>query len=1548
MLTSKSKQQLRSVCARAEAFHSRRQPGLRRATGTLSARLACLAVAVGAVQVFPGTAALAISGTWSNTATGGSWGTAGNWFSGNVADGSGSTADFSALNLTADNTVNMSVSRTIGNLVFGDTTPSHDWTLLGNGFSLGMAVASGTPQITVNNQTTYLRTVLTGSQGLAKAGAGTLLLNGANVYAGGTTVNQGTLGVYSTGASLPTGGNVTVNSGATFNYGYGNTINNSGSAIGTLTLNNGTYRVPAGTGDFYLNQLVIGATGGTIDLTGTTNYWTHFTGAGAGITVNADSTWTGAGTSQIRNDTSALLPIAINSGTVTSSVNFANGTAGFGYRLSQPNYLAELYLKSPTSGNTADFRIESSTLQVDDMAALGSGTITLAGSVISAGQVDTTATLRYRGTTAGSSKALTLDASGGVIFLSTSTVGATLTLNGLISETGGTGRGLTVNGGTASQGVLALTAANTYTGPTAVNFYGIVSIPTIANGGVASPLGASSNASANLRLGGGSNGGDGTLRYTGPTASTDRGATLQNASFKSTLDVATAGTTLTMSGQIVGPGALTKAGAGTLLLTGTANTYANGTTVDAGTLAVGASGAVLPSGKNLTVNSGATFNYGNGAAFNNISAPIGTLTLNNGAYRVSGGNGDFYLNQLVVGATGGTVDFTGTSAFYTHFTGSGAAITVDANSTWTGASGSHIQNDTSALLPITLNTGAVTSSVNFVNGSGGFGYRLTTASGLLGQLYLKNPTSGNTADFRVEYAFLRVDDMAALGSGAITLAGAPVTGGVTPESSGVLMHSGPTASSAKALSLDADGGIIYVYTPFGAKTLTLSGVISETGGTGRALAVWGGGGTETTLALTAANTYTGPTFVSFNGVLSIPTIANGGVASPIGASSNAPANLRLGGGLQGGNGTLRYTGPTASTNRGMTLNSAAAQSTIDVNTAGTTLTMSGQIVGPGALTKAGPGTLLLTGTSNTYANGTIIDAGTLAIGAVGAVLPAGKNVTVNSGATFDYSNSVSNSAAPIGTLALNNGTYRVSSGNGDFYLNKLNIGATGGTVNFSGAGVFFAHLVNAGAGINVSSNSTWIGGGGSRIQNDTAALIPFTINPSATLTTSVNLGQAIAGNGFRLDGGGTLYIKNPTGSGSAPLRLETGILKVDDMGALGSGEITLAGTFLSGTVNTTAVLTYGGATASSSKPLSLDVNGGIINVGAAGANLTLSGVISETGGTGRSLSVIAGAAGSVLTLSGANSYTGPTAITAGGTLSIPTIANGGVASPLGASSSASANLRLAGGAYAGDGTLRYTGATASTDRGVTLNSNLYKSIIEVTNPASTLAFSGQFVGGGTLFKTGPGTLRLTGANTYFATTTVQAGTLSANTFAYTTVLNTSNDGLDIQGGKFVFDYTGNVNPVATIKTILTNGYGLASKFSFGQIRDTTLAANLTLGYGDSGTAVTVMLTLPGDANLDGSVNFNDFLVLQNNFNAASTRFDQGNFNYDGVTDFNDFLVLQNNFGQSITGISVPVTASEVAALSAFASANAPVPEPTSLAMIGVGIGLLGRRRRQTN
>ena len=56
--------------------------------------------------------------------------------------------------------------------------------------------------------------------------------------------------------------------------------------------------------------------------------------------------------------------------------------------------------------------------------------------------------------------------------------------------------------------------------------------------------------------------------------------------------------------------------------------------------------------------------------------------------------------------------------------------------------------------------------------------------------------------------------------------------------------------------------------------------------------------------------------------------------------------------------------------------------------------------------------------------------------------------------------------------------------------------------------------------------------------------------------------------------------------------------------------------------------------------------------------------------------------------------------------------------------------------------------------------------------------------------------------------------------------------------------------------------------------------------------------IPGDANNDGSTDFQDFLILANNFGKEDAAFADGDFDGDGRVSFLDFLVLANNFGQT--------------------------------------------------
>ncbi len=179
----------------------------------------------------------AAGGTWTNL-LGGSWAAADNWSGSVVADGADSTADFSMLDLTTDAAVTLDGARTIGNLLFGDKSPSHNWFLeTGSGGPLTLDSA-GIPAFFVSNQTATVNVSLAGTRGWTKTGAGALALNGDNGALGGdATIASGTVAaghLRALGA-----GPVTVQTGATLNL-AGYPVTNA------LTLNGGTLALATG------------------------------------------------------------------------------------------------------------------------------------------------------------------------------------------------------------------------------------------------------------------------------------------------------------------------------------------------------------------------------------------------------------------------------------------------------------------------------------------------------------------------------------------------------------------------------------------------------------------------------------------------------------------------------------------------------------------------------------------------------------------------------------------------------------------------------------------------------------------------------------------------------------------------------------------------------------------------------------------------------------------------------------------------------------------------------------------------------------------------------------------------------------------------------------------------------------------------------------------------------------------------------------------------------------------------------------------------------
>lgn len=171
----------------------------------------------------------------------------------------------------------------------------------------------------------------------------------------------------------------------------------------------------------------------------------------------------------------------------------------------------------------------------------------------------------------------------------------------------------------SNSGTLTLATTNDYTGVTAING-GTVSVASMTNGGVASPIGAATSASANLTFNGGK------LQYTGAGDSTDRGATLNAGG--ATLEVSSSIASLTVGGAIVGTGGggLTKVGNGTLILGG-ANTYDGATAINAGLLQIGAGGATGSVGLgNVADNTALVVNRTGTLTMSNVVSGPGSLT----------------------------------------------------------------------------------------------------------------------------------------------------------------------------------------------------------------------------------------------------------------------------------------------------------------------------------------------------------------------------------------------------------------------------------------------------------------------------------------------------------------------------------------------------------------------------------------------------------------------------------------------------------------------------------------------------------------------------------------------------------------------------------------------------------------------------------------------------------------------------------------------------------------------------------------------------------
>jgi fibronectin-binding autotransporter adhesin len=806
------------------------------------------------------------------------------------------------------------------------------------------------------------------------------------------------------------------------------------------------------------------------------------------------------------------------------------------------------------------------------------------------------------------------------------------------------------------------------------------------------------------------------------TFSIPRNVTLNAAG--GTFDVNGA-TTLTVVNPVSGVGGLTKTGAGTLVLQA-ASSFAGPMSILNGTLQLGTGmtfGSLSGTG---TIDLGGNELILNGTGDNTFGGILSGI----GGKLTKDGPGTLTLTGINT-YTGGTCILDGVLRISqtANLGEEGTLITFDGGTLNTMATFSMIRG-------MALNAGGGTidtNSATSLNASGNItGIGTLTKSGV-GELILSGFSSyeGGT---RILGGELSISSNFNLGNSTGTLF---FDGGSLHSTNNILM--------ARATTLGVGGG---TFRTDAGTTLTQTNIIS--GNANAAGLTKAGLGN---LRLQGSNSFVGNVVLQ-EGKLQVDS------SGQLGDSSN---RLRM----QGG--TLN-TLATLTNARIMQLEAGVTPSTIEVAT-GTVFTQAGVIANgsltpPQTLRKSGEGTLLLSA-ANVYTSPTQIDQGILRLAGDGR-LPDVTDLTVGTGTTFDLNNisDAIDGLAGEGDVTLGSGTLTVGAGNGGGTFGGL-ISGTGSFVKTGTGRQLISSRVNMGSPVpNTYAGGTTISGGVLNIEQDGNLGLPtgpLTFNAGEleveqrgqggtwTTTRSITLQS----------GGGTidLLTRNVTATTSGVIT-GAGSLTKNGIGRL---DLNAANTYTGATIINEGLVRLVGAgrlpdasrvevnvISSQTDQQGLDLNdisdaingldgNGEVKLGSA----TLS--IGATNGSGNFSGVILGAGGVTKLGTGTQIFSGNSTYAAGTQI-------------LGGVLQVSANNHL--GSASGpltitEGTLRTT-ASFSTARNTTLGAA--GGTLDVAT-GTTITHSAAIAGTGGLTKLGSGTLLTNGINTYTGATSIHAGTL---------------------------------------------------------------------------------------------------------------------------------------------------------------------------------------------
>jgi len=773
--------------------------------------------------------------------------------------------------------------------------------------------------INTNSQTFTLSGAISSTGSLTKISTGNLSLPNSNSYSGGTNLQQGTLSVGNSG-SLGSGS-------LTFSTNNGNILQSGAAA---LSLSNPITLTTNGTIDSNSNTFTLS---GTISSTGS------LTKISAGKLNLTNSNGYSGGTIFQQGTLSVGANTALGTGTLTFNTNNGNILQSGAAALSLSNPIT-LTTNGTIDSNGNTFTLSGAISSTGALTKIGTGILTLSsnssnysgGTTLSAGTI-----------AVGASNAL---GTGTFIFGTSGTTlqaaSSTLTLGNAIQITGA---------GNVDTNGNALTLSNTISDFSAASTLTKIGAGTLTLSGTNSYSGGT-----NLNLGTLAVGSSGALGTAALTFGNQNGNILQagvaglTVSNPVSLDhngtVDTNSNNLTLSGAISSTGALTKIGAGTLTLS-VANGYGGGTNLNVGTIAIGNSTAL---------GSGAlTFGNQNG---NILQTGAAGLSVSNAIVLTNNGTVDTNSNNLTLS---GAISNTGVL----NKIGAGVLTLSSASSNYSGGT--------------TLNGDTIAVGANSALGSGTFTFATsgTTLQAAAASLSLANTiqitgngnvdTNGNALTLSNTVSdFSGASTLTKIGSGTLTLSGGNSYSGGTNLNLGTLSVGSNSALGTNALTFGGvDGNILQAASNVAlsnAVTLTKNGTIDTNGhnlslsgtvsGVGFALTKIGTG----TLTLSASNSYSAGTN------LNVGTLAIG--------NSNAL-----------GTGALTFTAnnnilQAVSTLTLSNLVHLANDGVVDTNNQ--TLTLAGNISGPGGLNKIGQGQLILSG-AHDFIGPTTVSAGMLTV-----------------------------------------------------------------------------------------------------------------------------------------------------------------------------------------------------------------------------------------------------------------------------------------------------------------------------------------------------------------------------------------------------------------------------------------------------------------------------------------------------------------------------------------------------------------------------------------